>query len=180
MDLTMNAAQQIFVVFFAIFWGTSANAWPKWKPFHWTLVPFSGRVRLRLALSFIVLNLIPVLYFIWILRQLGGSIPPNSFSTFWSASKIVVPAIVPAFATFGLYRLWIALVEFCPGRFYYKDDAEMANDIKRNVVHGEETRLDPTIESLNLKDWTWWPNLLFALLYLLVAAVVPFAWPPVR
>jgi len=152
MDFTMNAAQQIFLVFFAIFWGTAANAWPRWKAFNWALVLSSRRVRQRVVLSSIVLNVIPVIYFILILRHLNGSIHEDRFRTFSSASGIVLPAILPSFAVFGLYRLWIAVVEFRPGWFYYKDDKEMADDMMRCDVSFEgERRLDPTIKSLNLK-----------------------------
>jgi hypothetical protein len=99
-----------------------------------------------------VLNVIPVIYFILILRHLNGSIHEDRFRTFSSASGIVLPAILPSFAVFGLYRLWIAVVEFRPGWFYYKDDKEMADDMMRCDVSFEgERRLDPTIKSLNLK-----------------------------
>ena len=181
MEFAMNVSQQIFVVFFAIFWGTSSNAWPKWKAFHWTLAPFSCRVLLRLVLSVTVLNVIPVLYFIGILKQLGGCIQGDPFSTFPCACRVVLPAVIPAFAVFGFYRMWISVVEFCPTRFYYREDTEIAAAIpNRDMARLGETRVDPTIQSLNIKDWTWCPNLLFGALYLVVATVVPLAWPPVR
>jgi hypothetical protein len=66
----LNVAQTLFAVFFAIFWGTSSNAWPKWKPFNWPLVFSSWRVARRVGLSVVLLNVAPVLYFACILNLL--------------------------------------------------------------------------------------------------------------
>jgi hypothetical protein len=179
MENLMNTSQQIFVVFFAIFWGTSSNAWPRWKPFQWTLVPFSCRIFLRVAVSFAMLNVIPVLYFICILRKLGGSIDVDALSSFPGTCGVVLPAVVPAFAVFGFYRIWISAIEFCPAWFYYRNDAELDHAFQgRDIAPRAEARVDPTIESLNVKDWTWWVNGLAGGLYVLLASLVPLIWPP--
>ncbi len=94
----MNNAQQIFLLFFAIFWGTAANAWPKRKPFHWPLVSH-GPVLRRLILSITFLNIIPIIYFAWMLGVLQ------------KAGDSVVISILPAFSVFGIYRIWLGLTE---------------------------------------------------------------------
>src|SRR6266571_2067092 len=116
----MNASQQIFVLFFAIFWGTSSNAWPRWKPFHWTFFGSSLRITMRVVLSMVLLNLIPVIYFAWAIKRLApvGTAAPNT--------RAVLFGVVPAFAVFGLYRLWFSVIELFPTAFYYQNDADMA------------------------------------------------------
>jgi len=178
----MNVPQQLFAIFFAIFWGTSSNAWPKWKPFHWTLLLHSGRIFCRTVLSLVILNVFPVLFFVWMLGKLGGLIPDDALSSFGSTWRVVVPAIVPAFAVFGFYRLWVGLIEIKPELFYHAKDKINGDFAPRNVTgpNGEDF-IEPTIESLGLegKDWSAGPNLLFAATYIVVSAVVPLFWPPV-
>lgn len=178
MDLALNVPQQLFAIFFAIFWGTSSNAWPKWKPFHWTLVLYSGRVRCRVVLSVFVLNVIPVLYFALILCMLSGKVSADVFSSFWSTCRVVAASIVPAFAVFGFYRLWIGIVECRPSCFYYsKDNIETALpecDVKGLNI-GEY--IEPTIESLCLKKWAAVPNLIFGIAYIAVAVLWPMLLP---
>lgn len=144
----MNASQQIFVVFFAIFWGTSANAWPRWKPFHWTFFGSSSRVTTRVLWATLLLNVVPVVYFAWMLQQLAavGTQAPDT--------RTIVVGLIPAFAIFGLYRLWFSVIEMIPRAFYYRDDADMTKAGKKYLVG-----VDPTMEGLHLTNsWWWWIN----------------------
>jgi hypothetical protein len=158
--VTLNVSQQIFLVFFAIFWGTLANAWPKRKPFHWPFVLYSCRVAARVALSVLMLNVVPVLYFGWVLMELGRA--ANHPVVVWCD---VVAGATPAFGIFGFYRIWIAFTEFSPPRFYYWDRAEQAR--RRPNLQGA----DPTIEKL----YPWrapWMNLMFGVIYVVVPCAV--------
>jgi hypothetical protein len=108
---------QIFTVFYAIVWGTLANALPRWKAFDtgrcvkgspgypW-YKPF-----LRLLLSVSLLTIIPIIYFAWAFRSLIGVGPPCS------RGQLVFAALA-AIAPFGFYRLWLAAVQFRSGCFY--------------------------------------------------------------
>lgn len=171
-DLALNVPQQLFAIFFAIFWGTSSNVWPRWKPFQWPLIFRSGRVFARVALSVVVLNLLPLAFFIWALRSLAGKVPASAFDTFGSACCTVLPAVVPAFAVFGFYRLWLSIVEARTTWFYYRDDAERERDLKRKVL----PTVEPTIASLGPKQWGAWPNFWIAVLYIAAAGVGPMNW----
>lgn len=117
----MNEIQQVYVIFFAIFWGVMASAQPRWKAFHWCYIHMP-HVRNRLILSMAILNVLPILFFagaLWILRG-----PAQSASS-WTAgtvANIVLLGVVPAFSTFGFYRLWFGLVELSPDSFYQKDE----------------------------------------------------------
>lgn len=163
--MEMNVPQQIFAIFFAIFWGTSSNAWPKWKPFHWPLFPHSRQVRYRTGLSVLVLNVLPLFYFVWAYSWLGSK-----------ECKFVGLAVVPAFAVFGFYRLWIGLVECKPESFYHRNDEIKAAFAPRDVrgVKPDEY-IEPTIESLCLKEWGAGPNIGFACMYLGIATL-PILW----
>jgi hypothetical protein len=156
----MNQSQQIFLVFFAIFWGTSANAWPKRKPFHWPFFFYSGRVRARAVWSVLMLNIVPVFYFGWVLMKLGRAAPHPV--VVWCD---VVAGVAPAFGIFGIYRIWIAVTEFWPSWFYYWDKAEQAQrkpDLKC---------ADPTIKELYPQRKPWM-NLLFGVIYVAIACAV--------
>ena len=117
----MNEIQQVYILFFAIFWGAMASAQPRWKAFHWCYIQMI-HVKFRLALSMVVLNLFPILFFagaLWILRG------PAQNASSWTAgtvARVVLLGVLPAFSTFGFYRLWFGLVELWPDLFYQKDD----------------------------------------------------------
>jgi hypothetical protein len=163
----MTTTQQIFVIFFAIFWGTTANAWPHWKPFHWTFLFYSWRVCGRVLWSMLVLNVAPVFVFGWALMKLGRDGAQTVLG--WNE---ILSGIVPAFAVFGIYRIWIAGIELYPSAFYYDDDAEQEKD------HPELKGSDPTIKGLKLSGKRWFINLLFGSVYVIVAVMfVTQRWP---
>jgi hypothetical protein len=159
MSYQLNISQQIFLVFFAIFWGVSANAWPKRKPFHWAFVN-RVRVALRAALSVAMLNVIPVWFFVCALRGLGG----DQKSLDWPE---IVAGVVPAFFTFGIYRLWLAFIEIRPETFYYE---VLTKDMKRDDPADEPVEM--TIKELHPKRRPAM-NLMFSALYIFIA-ITPF------
>ncbi|MCJ7771795.1 MAG: hypothetical protein MUP22_01535 [Desulfobacterales bacterium] len=164
----MTTTQSIFVVFFAIFGGAIASVQGRWKMFHWTLIKY-GHVARRLVLSMFVLNVLPVFFFACMFFFIRNT--PVSHPSVWSFAETlrqVIAGVVPAFAVFAFYRLWLGVVEICPTSFY-QNAAAQADDIKD---------IEPTIESLNVghKWWLW--NIGFAVLYLLVATLIPLYLVP--
>ena len=116
----MNEVQQVYVLFFAIFWGAMASAQPRWKAFHWCYIHVL-HVRHRLMLSMMILNLFPILFFagaLWILRC---PVQDASSWTVGTVARVVFLGVLPAFSTFGFYRLWFGLVELWPDSFYQKN-----------------------------------------------------------
>jgi hypothetical protein len=141
-----NVAQQIFVLFFAIFWGTSSNAWPTRKPFNWPLCTYPP-VFFRLLLSVALLNLVPIAYFAWMYHILSRT------------DVGVVLAILPAFSIFGFYRIWLAAAE--SGPFYYPSKDARPGELTDDM---EPVRL-PLASKWNLR------NLLFGATYVVVGTV---------
>ena len=129
----LNNTQQIFTIFFAIFWSVMANAQPKWKAFHYTFFLRISQVTYRMLVSFLILNILPILYFSWSLNRLSAA-SQNTIN------QSVLHGVIPAFAIFGFYRIWICLIEFFP-RFFYreKDNGEYP-----------KAEIEPTLESLNI------------------------------
>ncbi len=132
--------------------------------FHWPLIRYP-HVAARLGLSFALLNILPVLFFAWVLFVLRNTQtePINQ----WSAPQTllqVLAGVVPAFAVFGFYRLWLAVVEFWPTRFYQCEGDQ--DDTTR--------RTEKSIECLNLlPEFAPW-NFLFAVAYIVLAGGVPW------
>jgi len=112
-----NTLQTIFMVFYAIFWGVVANAQPKWRAFNWPVASQYVRTRRRLALSLVILNLVPIVYFVPIFLALHGIAIAQAFQ----AGVQVFLAIVAANAPFAVHRLYIAFLEFSPDRYYYEN-----------------------------------------------------------
>lgn len=161
----MTTSQQIFVVFFAIFWGTSANAWPKWKPFHWTFFFYSKRVARRVVWSLAMLNIVPALFFGYTLVQLGRHPAQTAVG-----GLEIVAGVVPAFAVFGIYRIWMAVIERWPAGFYYRDHSEQEKE------KPDLKKVEPTFTELYLNPKRWWVNLLFGAIYVVVAIAAAFSF----
>ncbi len=165
----MTTTQWLFVVFFAIFWGAIASVQGRWKMFHWPLIGY-GPVWHRLVLSVIVLNVLPVFFFTWVFFLLRNT--PACHSSSWGFAETlrqVIAGVVPAFAVFGFYRLWLAIVEISPTTFYYQNVAAQPDDAKG---------IEPTVECRQVRHKWWWRNLGFAVLYLLVATLAPLCLVP--
>jgi hypothetical protein len=112
--MTIKPHQEVFMLFFAIFWGLIANVQPRWKAFQYPLFLKLTVATRRVVLAFCLMNLAPVVYFGITLWIIGFRNPTNLFG-------LVIQGVLPAFGMFGLYRLWLATVEWKPFWFYESD-----------------------------------------------------------
>jgi hypothetical protein len=155
----MTTTQSIFVVFFAIFWGAVSSVQSRWKMFHWPLIGHR-HVVFRIALSMALANVAPIVIFAGVFFALRGT--PGEPTNQWTWDQTwrqILGGVLPAFAVFGLYRLWLGIVEATPNLYYQSKDDQKP----------ELEEIEPTIESLNLYPKYSALNILFAVVYLLVA-----------
>jgi len=116
--MPLNTEQQVFLVFYAIFWGTIGSAQPRWKAFQWPLIGQVAEATHRVWLSFWVLTIAPIVFFGYALWIIGILDYPDCGCSMISVANIMLHGVVPAFAVLGFYRLWIGLVESNPDRYY--------------------------------------------------------------
>src|SRR5713101_3806915 len=133
--MQIDTNQNVFMVFYAIFWGAVANVQPRWKQFHWALFLKYRQVTYRVLLSVVVLNLFPLVFFCYVMWSLAKRGSAGHQEPFMFASQAVVRGVVPAFAVFGIYRLWLGIIELRPAWFYFSDLSQL------KVEH---RRLEPT------------------------------------
>lgn len=174
----MNEIQSVFAIFFAIFLGTIANVQPRWKAFNWPLLflmPHGSRafIRRRLVLSFALLNLAPVVFFGFGLWMLIGDGTEAKYWTGKTVLSVVLHGVVPAFAAFAFYRLWLACVEFAPTLFYVLKQENLPPDLQSQCP----PVIEPSIDQLNLTSRASCANLFFGFAYLIVPAVFLLRWP---
>jgi hypothetical protein len=95
----MNPAQEIFTLFFALYFATVLGLTGRLEPFD-TASMFMLRVRawLRFFVSVVLIILLPVLYFVWIYHRL--QIPSCIPITFWNMLALVALSL----CIFGFYR----------------------------------------------------------------------------
>lgn len=172
-----TAEQQVFMLFFAIIWGAVANVQPRWKAFQWPLIRRHGPARNRLLLSLLVLNAIPLLLFGYVVWVLGAHHGPDMGHPIF---HLVGHGVVPAFALFGCYRLWLAIVEACPSTFY---SSKVGNGgVPEKYQHSEPTyrntpdNTQTQLPIVHLGPDTAGPNAGAALLYLVVGMAAPWIY----
>ena len=131
MDQCMTT-QTLFAGFYAIFWGSIMNVQGRWLMFQ-PLVWYS-RIACRFALSFVVMTVLPVCYFVLEFRCLGMSCA-NSVPE-------VVGAVFSSLFIYVFYRFWMAVVETWPKVFYWSRSDPVPDTRLRTI--------DPSIERLGL------------------------------
>jgi len=129
--------QTVFMVFYAIFWGAIFNVLPRRKPFDWPLAfqRFQHGYRKawkRVWLSVALLNILPLIFFGYVMWALNGQAPPDH-PLLLRITVIVVRGVVPAFAILGIYRIWLGITEWWPHCFY----PELSNEVPEPYRHVE-------------------------------------------
>jgi hypothetical protein len=109
---TMNDAQTIFAVFYAIFWGSQFNVIPRWKPFNFGIL-FDKEIKhvsRRISLALLIFNILPIIYFIIIFLLLNGlNICETQRKCWIYISTVLLCSIIPAFGIFGFAEYGYAL-----------------------------------------------------------------------
>jgi hypothetical protein len=112
------------MLFFAICWGTSTNAQPRWKAFAWAYLfdegpprPSLRRCLFALVIALVIMNVFAFAYFAYILSVLPSIVPAGK------APHGITPvaaflSVLPALGAFGFYRLWFAVIQLNPNYFY--------------------------------------------------------------
>lgn len=170
---TMNDAQTIFTVFYAIFWGAVFSVSSRWKPFNFGLI-FDKEVKhvaRRISLAKLILNILPIIYFVLIYYILGlkGNLCSQQ-KTYWvEFSAMVLSGIIPGFGIFGFYRLYIGIVEFDPTK-YYKYRCEIP--MRYRAYCSKDNDPEPSIQKLGIilsHKHTWRNNMIFGGVYIILS-----------
>lgn len=177
----MNDAQQIFAIFYAIFWGSQFNVIPRWKPFNFGLL-FDNEVRHvsgRISLALLIFNIFPIIYFIVIFYILSGQyICENQKKCWISISTMVLSGIIPAFGIFGFYRIWLYIIEKNPRQYYVNNNLIPC---KYHPWHGSVHKPEPALEELGIEPSNriaYWKNGIVGSSYIilgLIGAKLPYA-----
>jgi len=102
----MNNAQTIFTIFYGVYFAVTTTLTGKFSPFDTPSMYKGCRAAWkRFALSFLLLNVVPLVYFLKIYRWL--SLAPEPFQpTFWSMLALLLLSI----AGFGFYRIYFGIM----------------------------------------------------------------------
>lgn len=164
----MNDAQQIFAVFYAIFWGGVFSVSARWKPFNFGAI-FDKEVKnvtKRISLALLILNVLPILYFVIIFYCLKTN--PFKGECWINISAMVLSGIIPAFGIFGFYRLWLGIIEKDPSK-YYLDKCSIPS--RYHSRHELENQPEPSLEELNIlrsRKFSCRKNMIVGFVYILL------------
>jgi len=168
----MNDAQQIFAIFYAIFWGAVHSVLGRWKPFNFGLT-FDKQVEHvanRISFAKLILNILPVIYFVLILYIVGlkDNLCTQQKNCLFEFGTLILSGIIPAFGIFGFYRLYIGVVEYDPTKYY-----KYRHEIPRRYID-EYNDPEPNIRKLGIiqsHKYSWWKNIFFGSAYIILAGL---------
>lgn len=124
----MGISQQVFLIFFAVFYGAILRVAQEWFPFTPTFTSEKGKwlgqpdIK-RILFSGIFLFLAPAIYFLLVFIALSQTPPPINIPTCLPSFidlisfLILMSLIAPPF---GFYDIWQAIVRRLPEKFYSK------------------------------------------------------------
>lgn len=177
----MNDAQQIYAVFYAIFWGAVFNVLGRWKPFNFGLI-FDKEVKhvsRRILLSLLILNIFPILYFASIFYILGfkGKLCEQQWKSLSEVFEMVLSGVIPAFGIIGFYHLWLYFIERKPRKYYINSHLIPC---KYKPYHNAAYEAEPGLEKLGIEPsnkHTKCKNLFAGLFYILLGfLIVLLSW----
>jgi len=167
---TFNIPQQIFTLFYAIAWGTAANSQPRWKVFAWGAIRHDPPSKRRALLGLVILNFLPLLYFVVVLAMLNAKVWNQTSWSIGAYAKIFV-SIIPAFAPFGFYRVWTAIVAKRRELFYQPEhDVATPAEKQRRREIWEQIGITLDVNSELNPRWAA-GNLFWGLVYVLVGPI---------
>ena len=111
----MNTAQTIFTAFFGLYFAVTATLTGVFRPFDTPAIYKGQFIALgRLVVSFLLLNIVPVVYFVVVYHWL------SAWSTFavdlWGMVRLVVLSL----AGFGFYRIFFGVMLLkCRGQYIF-------------------------------------------------------------
>ncbi|MCL4531197.1 MAG: hypothetical protein M1282_17545 [Chloroflexi bacterium] len=115
----MNNAQTLFSFLFAIYFAVTIAYSGKFQPFDTpSIYAKDWRALLRLVVSFLWLNILPILYYVFVMNELSG-ITNFSFG-FWP----ILALLMFSLAGFGFYRIFFGMMLWKSGKdfiFYGKE-----------------------------------------------------------
>jgi hypothetical protein len=157
----MNFTQTVFTIFYAIFWGATANLHPRWRLFDWPQAKKHPRIDKRVGLAFLILNAIPFFYF-WLAITLTSYVAEPVGASWFRYFLPLMAGISPAFAALGFYRLFLSIVGKSPEQYYWFE-----KDLNKTQLP-----LEKSIECLGLNQPGWEINMRVALKYIFVPVAI--------
>jgi hypothetical protein len=111
-------------------------------------------------------NVVPLVYVACILAVLRDFGKTEEVSS----GALVVRGVIPAFAAFGFYRLWLGVVEILPDLFLAKDK----NAVAKYYPVDDPNPVEPYQGMFLLDRTNGILNIVYALMYIAVAITAPF------
>lgn len=174
--MTLSPAQQVFMVFYAILYGTSLGSLSSFVPFPWGDIDTRKRLR-RIPLSLFVLNILPFVYFLVMFFLLKSQ--PFCFHN-WFQKLFALLVLLSSLGVFAFYRLY-HIIFYCDSKrpkpcfwpkYCSEEKGESCADLKdcrREYLGGQIKDCSQYIETQRNTEWDkWnvWGNLIAFLFYL--------------
>jgi hypothetical protein len=138
----MKDAQTIFTIFYAIYFAVAVTLTGKFQPFDTpTMYAWKAVAWFRCLISFLLLDVVPLSYFVIVFRELGkiDSFSPSFFP--------MLALLMFSLAGFGFYRIYFGfmLIKYRGKYLFYGDRGlpeTLTNDLKQRTESLSESHVD--------------------------------------
>ena len=156
----MKDAQTIFTIFYGIYFAITVTLTGKFQPFD---TPTMYRLKLiawvRFVVSFLLLNILPLLYFVWIFHIL------RKVSNFYPSFFNMLGLLMFSLAGFGFYRVYfgVMLIKIKNKYLFYGE---------KGLPYTLEKEIDQRSNSLSKSHEQWHAHVIPGIIW----ASVCFIW----
>lgn len=123
MEARLDIAQQVFIIFYAVLYGAIFTISDRWRPFFAS--PNSSKSISRLKLSFVLLGVLPIIYFLFMFTQLS-----HFDKTGWWLIFIIF-SVAPLY---GIYNIWSWIVVSRKDKFFSDYEQNNSNSPVKHAL----------------------------------------------
>ena len=125
----MNDAQTIFTIFYAIYFAVAVTLTGKFQPFDTpTMYALRAVAWFRCLVSFLLLDVVPLWYFLIVFRMLG------TINSFDPAFFPMLALLMFSLAGFGFYRIYFGVMLIkCCGRYLFYGENGLPETLRIDI-----------------------------------------------
>lgn len=164
MSELMNDAQKIFTVFYGLYFAATISMTRVFQPFNTPAIyKVEGRAIVRFLVSFLLLNIVPLAYFVFVFRWIGSL--ADFQVRFWPMLLLLFLSL----AGFGFYRIYFGIMLLYTRNSYFFYGSDLPPCLKKELERRAENKTKEYQKKVR-------PHLIPGILWVFVTLLLGWFW----